>query len=68
MLLNEAVRKVRLGMCLEQAEFGNLIGVTKGAVSMYEKGCRKPRLPVIRKILELAKENQIKVSLEDFIN
>ncbi len=68
MTIGEAIKKLRLALCLEQQEFGVLIGVTKSSVCNYEQGNRKPRLPTIRKMMELAKKNKVKIALEDFLN
>jgi transcriptional regulator with XRE-family HTH domain len=68
MTIDQTIKKLRLTLCLEQQEFGMLIGVTKSSVCNYEQGNRKPRLPVIRKMMELAKKNKIKITLEDFLN
>lgn len=68
MTISEAIKKLRMALCLEQQEFGQLIGVTKSSVCNYEQGTRKPRLPIIRKMMELAKKNKVKMTLEDFLN
>lgn len=65
---SEAIKLVRRSLCLEQSEFAQQIGVTTGSVCNYEKGLRTPRLPIIRKILDIAKKNKIKVSPEDFFD
>jgi len=68
MNINETIKKLRMALCLEQAEFGELIDVSKGTICNYEAGRRKPRLPIIRKMMEIAKKNKVKIELEDFIN
>lgn len=67
MTLSEAVKKLRLDLLLEQKEFGEMLGVTKTSICNYEMGNRKPRLPIIRKMVEIAKKNKVKISLEDFL-
>ncbi len=68
MLMQDSIKKLRLSLCLDQKEFGDMIGVDKSSICNYEKGLRKPRLPVIRKMMELVKKNKLKFTLEDFIN
>lgn len=68
MKINEAIKKLRMALCLEQHEFGTLIGVSAMSVSQYERGARKPRLPTVRKMLDLASEKKVSVVLEDFLN
>lgn len=64
----KAIKMIRQALCLEQQEFAKQIGVTKSSVCNYEKGIRMPRLPTIRKILDLAKKNKIKIGVEDFLD
>lgn len=68
MTIKETIKKLRLALCLDQSEFGAFIGVTKSSVCNYEAGTRNPRLPVIRKMVELARKNKVKITLEDFLN
>ncbi len=64
----EMVKKIRLAFCLEQKEFGELMGISKQAIWQYERGMRRPRLQSVRKLLELAKKKKIKAEVEDFID
>jgi DNA-binding transcriptional regulator YiaG len=64
----EVIKKIRMTLCLEQKEFGELLGISYSSVSHYETSIRQPRLPVIRKLLELCKKHKIKVSIEDFLS
>jgi predicted transcriptional regulator len=68
MKITQAIRNIRKALLLQQGEFADLIGVSKASICNYESGLRRPRLPIIRKILELAKHHKIKVSPEDFLN
>lgn len=61
------IKRIRLCLCYEQKEFGELIGVSKQSVSHYENGVTTPRLPVVRKIMDLAKKNKLSVKVEDFL-
>ena len=63
MKYNEAIKKVRLKMCLTQTEFGAIFGVTFGTVNRWEAGRHEPTIKVKRRIVELCKENNI--ALED---
>jgi DNA-binding transcriptional regulator YiaG len=68
MAASDSVKRLRLALCLEQAEFGALLNVTKGTVSNWEHGLRVPRLPKIRRLVEIAKQNKVKFSIEDFLS
>ncbi len=67
MNIQEAIKHLRTSLFLDQKEFGELIGITKSSICNYEHGNRKPRLRVIRKMVELAKKHKIKIALEDFL-
>jgi DNA-binding transcriptional regulator YiaG len=61
------IKKLRLALSLEQAEFGKEFDVTAGTVSNWESGRRVPRLSKVRLMLALAKKHKIKLSIEDFL-
>lgn len=61
------IKKIRLHMCLEVSEFARLLSMSKSAIWHYERGSRLPRIPTVRKIMNLAKKHKIKVSVEDFL-
>jgi transcriptional regulator with XRE-family HTH domain len=62
------IKKIRLNLCLEQEQFANILGISKSAIYNYEKGHRTPRLRIIKKLREIAKENGMEFSVEDFLN
>jgi len=61
----EQIKKIRLKLCLNQAEFASALCISNSCISYYESGAREPSFSTIRKILALAKKNNIKVTLED---
>jgi transcriptional regulator with XRE-family HTH domain len=63
-----AVRNMRIGILMEQEEFAQKLGITKSAICNYERGVRTPRISIIKKMRDLAKENGIDFCLEDFFN
>jgi len=68
MKIKDTIKYLRRSLVLEQKEFADLLGIDKSSICNYEHGVRKPRLPIIRKMLELAKQHKIKISTEDFLN
>ncbi len=62
------IKKLRLALGLEQAEFGKEFDVTAGTVCNWETGRRAPRLPKIRLMIELARRHKIKLVIEDFLS
>ena len=65
--IGAAIKQLRLMLCLEQHEFAELMGVVTGTVWNWEHGKRSPRLPNIRKMVELAKKNKLKIEITDFL-
>lgn len=64
----DTIKKIRISLCLNHKEFADLLGVSAASISLYEKGERKPRFPIIRKLIELAKKQKISVTVEDFLS
>ncbi|MBX4189701.1 helix-turn-helix domain-containing protein [Candidatus Parcubacteria bacterium] len=62
-----AIKKIRDGMLLTQAELAERLHVTKASICNYEKGFRVPNRRVLREILELARANNIDVKIEDLL-
>lgn len=61
-----ALRKVRMTMLLEKTEFAEKLNISRNSYYNLEAGYRKPGLKIIRQVLKMADENNIKVTLEDF--
>ena len=68
MSASETVKKIRFGLFLNQEEFSKAVGVSKNAISYYERGVRNPSIKTIRKMKELAEKNGIEVKVEDFLD
>lgn len=63
----EKIKSLRLQLGLDQREFGELIGVAMGTISNWENNRRFPRMNKIRKMIEIAKSNKIKLEPKDFM-
>lgn len=61
-------KKIRLLLQLSQKEMAEVLESSTAAVSHWEKGTRSPRMPTVRRYMELAKKNKMKVSVEEFLN
>ena len=59
----EAIKKLRSKMLLTQMEFAQFLGVSFASINRWERGKHEPTTKTKRKIVELCKENNIK--LED---
>ena len=63
----DTIKKIRNAMCMQQEEFGHILGVSRQSVLNYENNKRKPKRPIIRILKELAEKNGVEFSLEDFL-
>lgn len=61
----ENIKKIRKALCLSQAEISRELNVTRSTISCYERGVRRPSYATIRKIIALAKKNNLTIELED---
>ena len=53
MIIGSRVREERLKRGLSQEELGKLIGVSKVAISHYERGIEQPKINNLRKLIEI---------------
>ena len=67
MTIAGVIKNLRLTLGMEQREFGKLFEVTKGTVCSWEHGRRTPRLPKLKKMIDVAKEHKVKLSMRDFL-
>lgn len=68
MEISEKIKHLRLSLGLDQREFATLLEVTIATISNWEHKRRVPRLPKIRKMIEIAKKNKIKINIIDFLS
>jgi DNA-binding transcriptional regulator YiaG len=62
------IKKVRMGLLLQQDEFGQKLGTKAGTVCHWEQGRHRASLKYLRKIDKLAKENKIEFDVEKCID
>lgn len=62
MKYSEAIKKIRLKMCLTQSEFGALFGVTFGTVNRWEAGTYEPTMKTKRMLLPYFEKYKIEVN------
>jgi putative transcriptional regulator len=66
MTYSQAIKKLRLSMCLTQNEFGRIFGVTFGTVNRWESGKFTPTMKIKRQMMSYFEERNIKIDeLED---
>lgn len=62
------IKDLRINLCLEQKQLAQIIGVTPAAIGNYESGSRIPRFSIIKKFIELAKQNGMDIPVTEFLN
>lgn len=68
MSASETIKKIRISLLIDQDQFAKKVGISRQAISNYERGVRKPSLKNIRKMKDIADENGIEVKVEDFLD
>lgn len=63
----EKIKRIRIMLGYDQAEFAKLLDISKSAVCKYERGGFHPRIKIARKIKNLAKKENIEISIEELI-
>ncbi len=61
----KVIKKIRNALYWEQSEMAKALGISKASICKYEQGKSVPRLPVARRLKDIADKNNIKVSMED---
>lgn len=55
----EKIKNLRIALGLNQEKFANLLGVTKSAVSLWEKGRRHPPYRKMERLNQLAEDAKV---------
>ena len=55
------VKELRTKLILSQVEFAELLGVSFASINRWETGKHEPTIKVKRKIVQLCKENNVKI-------
>lgn len=66
MAISQTIKNLRLSLGMEQIEFARLFNVAGGTVSNWESGRRVPRIPKLKKMVDIAKEHKLKLTMQDF--
>ncbi len=61
----ENMTKLRKALFLNKQQMANALGISISAISGYERGIRQPSYATVKKIMQLAKQNKIKLSFDD---
>ncbi len=63
MTYSEAIKKLRLTMCLTQTEFGKIFGVSYSTVNRWESGIHEPTMKIKRQLKKYFNEVGINVEV-----
>lgn len=63
----ETIRKFRKHMLMTATELADVFGITMNAVYCWESGLRRPRMDKIEAMVQMAKENKLKIKFKDFV-
>lgn len=64
--MTSQVKMIRQKLLLTQAEFAKKLGLSKQMISNYENGLYSPSMNTIKKLVQIAAENNIEINIEDF--
>lgn len=65
MKYSEIIKTLRVKLLLTQMEFASILDVSFESVNRWENGKNEPSFKIKRKVLQLAKENNIEVELDE---
>ena len=65
MSFSEEIKRIRTKCFLSQYGFADELGLSVTTVNRWETGKHEPTTKIKRKIVELCKENNIKLEVED---
>lgn len=60
------VKVIRQRLLLTQVEFSKKLSVSKQMISNYETGQYKPSMKVIKRLIDICRENDIEINTNDF--
>lgn len=61
------IKNLRMSLMMDKIELARELGVSITTICSYENGKRRPKLSMVRKMRDLAKKNNIEISLEEFL-
>lgn len=65
MASSDSIKELRKKLQMTQVELAQELGCSQNTISQYEHGVKTPSVKIAQKMVRLAKENKIKVTLTD---
>lgn len=65
-LMTSPVKLLRKSLFMTQAEFAKKVGVSRMMIYAYELGHTLPGNKTIKRLMEIARENNVEIRVEDF--
>ncbi len=66
--LKTKITTLRLTMNLSQTAFAKLLGLSQSQICLWELGQQAPTNKVLRKLVDLAKEHSIEITIDDILS
>lgn len=60
------VKIIRQRLLMTQGQFAEKLGMSKQMISNYENDLYSPSMATIKKLMQIANENNIEVGIDDF--
>jgi len=67
MSIEKSMKKIRYLLDMNQTELAKALGVTTSSINCYEHGKRSPGRKTLKRMSELIKQNNLDISLEEFL-
>ncbi len=64
--MNSPVKTLRQKLLMTQSELAEKLGMSKQMISNYENGLYSPSMTTIKKLMQIASENNIEIDVNDF--
>ena len=65
---SKAVKSIRMQLFKDRKQFAEMVGISQQSIIHYENSLRRPKLSIIKKMIDIAKENNIEISPSDFFD
>lgn len=60
------VKLIRQKLLMTQAEFAKILNMSKQMISNYENNLYCPSMSTIKKLVQIARDNNIEINMDDF--
>lgn len=65
-IMSSPVKVIRERLLITQAQLAERLGISRQMVWAYETGRSMPRFDIVKKLMDMARHNNIQINAEDF--